>query len=319
MKKILAAPLIMCCMLFTACNQSARSIGIIGGADGPTEIIVANKNGDTVKKPLRMFKAEGKLYYDTGLISEMTARCGTLDGELNQVGLTYEIPKNDNECNFEGAEGYQNVTSITKEVPIDGKWVIFKLYNESKNVGQYDMKDFKYCFYLKGRTPNAEKDTEIIMLTEDVNCTFEDYMKMFSSYYNHDGKDYKFTFQSYRNKDKWGLSLASKDVTNKGLTILFEQFGGAATGELQTGEWFSLEVNKNDKWVPVEANPMIDYAWHSIAYKINKNDITELKVDWKWLYGELPKGYYRLKKEVTDFRAAGDFDKEIYELCFTIE
>ncbi len=318
MKQITITFLITCCLLLSACGQNARSIGIIGGSDGPTGIIVANEQGDTVKEPLRMFKADGKLYYDSGMVSNVTSRCGTLDGELKQVGYTYEIPQNDNECNFEGADGYQNVTSITKEVPIDDKWVIFKLYDESKNVAQYDISDFKYCFYLKGRMPNAEKDTEIIMLTEDANCTFEDHMKLFSSYYNHDGKDYKFTVQPYRTSDQWGISLSSKDVTKSGLTILFEQFGGSPSGELQTGEAFSLDVMKNGKWEPVKMKQP-DAVWHSIAYKINKNDITELKVDWEWLYGELPTGYYRLKKEVMDFRAAGDFDKEVYGQNFTID
>lgn len=119
--------------------------------------------------------------------------------------------------------------------------------------------------------------------------------------------------------DKWGLSLYAEDVTPKGITLKIEQFGGSPTGELQTGEWFSLEVIKDNEWKAVETNPLVDYAWNDVAYLIKKNDITELKVDWKWLYGELEPGYYRLKKEIMDFRETGDFDKEIYEVYFTIE
>lgn len=80
-----------------------------------------------------------------------------------------------------------------------------------------------------------------------------------------------------------------------------------------------MEVVKNDQWVSVQTIPYIDYAWHAIAYGIQKNEITELKVDWEWLYGQLPAGYYKLKKEIMDIRAAGDFDKELYELYFQID
>ncbi len=324
MKRIFIALLILGCFVLSACNN--KSVGIIGGSDGPTSIIVNNENADAVKKPIRMIKVDGKLYYDSGKVSDMPARCGTFDGELKQVGAEYEIPKNNNECNFEGADGYQNATSITKEIPIDGNWVIFKLFDDNQhNIkvspgAKFDITVFDYCFYLKGRMPNEEKDSEIIMLTEDINCVFEDCYNLFSSYYNHNGKDYKFAVKNYQAvDDKWGISLSAKNVTNKGLTLLVEQFGGSPSGELQTGDWFSLSVMEKDEWKSVSTNPLIDYAWQQIAYEIKKNDITELDIEWKWLYGELSPGYYRLKKEFMDFRAAGDFDKEVYELCFSVE
>ncbi|MBP3359346.1 MAG: hypothetical protein J6N52_00705 [Clostridia bacterium] len=315
MKRIIITSLIMSCLLLSACTDST-SVGVIGGADGPTNIYVSSENGEAVKKPIRMIKVDGKLYYDSGKVSDMTARCGTLDGELKQVGEEYEIPQNDNECNFEGADGYQNATSITKEIPIDGDWVIFKLFDDS----ELDMSIFKYCFYLMGKSPNAEKESEIIALTEDINYDYSKHAeRLFSSQYNPDGEKYATTFRPYGDYDKWGVTLSSKDITNTGLTILCEQFGGAPTGELRTGEWFSLEVIKDDEWKPVETNPLIDYAWNDVAYGIKSNDITELKVDWEWLYGELPPGFYKLKKEIMDFSAAGDYDKDLYELYFTIE
>ena len=40
MKKIIAALLIMTCLLFAGCRKHASSVGIIGGADGPTSIFV---------------------------------------------------------------------------------------------------------------------------------------------------------------------------------------------------------------------------------------------------------------------------------------
>lgn len=119
--------------------------------------------------------------------------------------------------------------------------------------------------------------------------------------------------------DKWGLQLSAKDVTSESLTIVFQQSGGSPSGELQTGSWFSLEVHDQNEWKPLETNPLIDYAWNSIAYRIKKNEATELKTEWKWLYGELSIGSYRLGKKVMDFRKSGDFDEEIYYVYFTID
>lgn len=123
----------------------------------------------------------------------------------------------------------------------------------------------------------------------------------------------------YVNEDKWGLTLYSDNVTNTRMTVKFRQFGGNPSGELKTGEWFELEKMEDDTWQIVSTNRLINIVWNSVAYIIKTNDITELKVDWKWLYGELPAGSYRLSKKVMDYRAPGDFDEEIYQVHFTIE
>ncbi len=46
MKQIVLLTLIMCCLMLTACNDT--SIRVIGGADGPTAILVGENDG-TVK------------------------------------------------------------------------------------------------------------------------------------------------------------------------------------------------------------------------------------------------------------------------------
>ena len=59
--------------------------------------------------------------------------------------------------------------------------------------------------------------------------------------------------------------------------------------------------------------------WTLVGYSIKMNDITEMKIDWSNSYGELSPGFYRLKKDIIDFRIAGDYDTETYEVYFTIE
>ena len=303
-------------VILTGCNSS--SIGIIGGADGPTAIIVGeNKTvvhgqfGEQYeKRPIRMINVGGELYFDSGIISNTEARCGTPDGELKKAAEEAEIPHNAGEANF-NTEGYQNSTSITKEVNIDGNWVIFKKYRRPVS------KEFKYCFYIRGHMNNAAVDSELVVLTDNKDITFSQvYEPMLSSQINA-GKNIGLVSHDWLTTDKWGISITADNITNNGITVKCEQFGGDATGDLQTGDWYSIEKSTDGGWEPV---PQIkeNVAWNSIAYEIKKNDITEFKVNWKWVYGELSPGYYRLSKEIMDFRKTGDFDKEIYYAYFDL-
>ena len=116
----------------------------------------------------------------------------------------------------------------------------------------------------------------------------------------------------------WGLRLEAREVTPKGATIVFKQKGGNVTGELQTGEAFWLEKLSGGKWISCETNPLLDYAFNMVAYILKNNVETELKTEWKWLYNSLPKGKYRIAKEVDDFRGTGDFDEQIFYAYFEI-
>lgn len=118
--------------------------------------------------------------------------------------------------------------------------------------------------------------------------------------------------------DEWGLELSSENVTESGLTLVFTQSGGGKTGELQTGEWYSLDKNVDGEWIPLETEPL-DFAWNMVAYMIKENDITKLDVNWEWLYGILPSGKYRINKVVMDFRQTGDYDEKIYSAEFEVK
>lgn len=320
MKRIITLTLIMCSLLLTACDNA--SIGVIGGADGPTKIYVSENSskvkgqfGEQLeKKSVKMFNVDGDLYYDSGLVSENTPRCGTMDGELKKTVKENEIPHKSGEANFE-IDGYQNATNTTKEVNVDGNWVIFRKYD------LYDrsIDEFKYCYYIKGHLNNAAVDTEMIVLSDYTDVSFNDiHDSLLSSQYPSETIKGATHF-NYISSDKWGITLHAEDVTPKGMTLKIEQFGGGNVGYLHTGQWFKLEKTVNDEWTPVETNPLIDYAWEDIAYDIKLNDITPLEVEWKWLYGDLPSGYYRLKKEISNQNDNGSFDKDLYEVYFTID
>ncbi len=313
MKKRIAAAMLACCLiLLSACAERQKE----PSDESFDEVIRAKAQlGEQYEKqPVRMLNVGGELYYDSGLVSDITPRCGTLDGELEKTVGENEIPQKSGEANFE-ADGYQNATGITKEVNINGEWVIFKKYN---TYGK-SLEGLKYCHYIKGRLNNAAADSEIIVLSEKKEITFNDvYSPLLSSRYPMDASE-GYILHNRKGNDKWGITLSGDNITRTGMTLTVEQFGGNPAGELQIGEWFKIEKRDNDKWKEAEINPLIDYAWHTIAYGIRDNDITELSVDWEWLYGKLSPGFYRISKEIMDFRGTGNYDKEIYQFYFTID
>jgi hypothetical protein len=73
----------------------------------------------------------GKLYYDTGKESTITARCGMMDGQITSNIDSNEIPTIKNQANFEGQYGYQyGIEENTIEIFMDNKWYVFKAEDE---------------------------------------------------------------------------------------------------------------------------------------------------------------------------------------------
>ena len=116
-----------------------------------------------------------------------------------------------------------------------------------------------------------------------------------------------------------GLTLHAEAVTERGMTLVFEQSGGTPTGTLQTGTEYWLEVNEDGCWQRVEAQVQ-EYVWEDVAHMLEPNGETRLEIDWEELYGRLPAGRYRLGKEIMDFRGPGDYDiYRYYSDNFAIE
>lgn len=110
--------------------------------------------------------------------------------------------------------------------------------------------------------------------------------------------------------DQIGLSFTLKNISSTGATLVFYNYDAdAPTGTLEYGEDFLLETEKDGVWeevpIPLENN----YAFHEIACVIPSEDSSEQELDWKWLYGTLAPGTYRISKSILDFRGSSDFDK----------
>ena len=78
MKKVLCIISALLCILLTACGD-ATSIGIIGGADGPTSIIVAEKGE--------------KAMFEQITAEELIGRSGAADFEAAFVAIVKDLVK----------------------------------------------------------------------------------------------------------------------------------------------------------------------------------------------------------------------------------
>lgn len=119
--------------------------------------------------------------------------------------------------------------------------------------------------------------------------------------------------------NSWGVTLEAENISPEGLTIVCKQSGGEEVSELFTGSFYTLQRSEDGEWKDIEFFPQeYDVTWTSEAWIIPKDESTEWKVDWEWLYGKLPEGEYRIGKEIMNFRKTGDYDEEIIYAYFEI-
>lgn len=117
---------------------------------------------------------------------------------------------------------------------------------------------------------------------------------------------------------EWGLTLAVRDATPTGATLVWEQSGGSPTGELETGSDFSLERLQDGEWVAVPYAAS-NIAWTAEAYLVPMEKVVETEMNWEWVYGALPAGEYRLCKRFMDFRETADYDTKTLRAPFVLE
>lgn len=79
-----------------------------------------------------------------------------------------------------------------------------------------------------------------------------------------------------------------------------------------------LEKKINGLWYEVPVAIKGNYGFKDIGYRMTSNQDKEWKVDWKWLYGSLNAGDYRIVKDVSDFRKTGDYDTYFLAAEFAI-
>jgi len=100
------------------------------------------------------------------------------------------------------------------------------------------------------------------------------------------------------------ITIKEDTLTNDGVTVIITDLTGY---DNTYGEWFRIDKKENGNWK--ELKPIIDnYAFNLVGYYVNSDNKLELEHDWKWLYGSLSKGKYRIVKEVNNKYIAAEFE-----------
>jgi len=123
-------------------------------------------------------------------------------------------------------------------------------------------------------------------------------------YKNNRGVKYGSWFMKYELESEKESSYIPTEVENVSISISDISLTGSTITIKDTnkkpyvyGEWYKIEKQINGKWLEVKT--IVDnYGFNEIAYIPDKNNEVKFVMDWKWLYGELPLGSYRIIKEV---------------------
>jgi len=88
--------------------------------------------------------------------------------------------------------------------------------------------------------------------------------------------------------------------------------------EITFGDWYVIQSETNGKWktMPYKVK---NVAFHQVAYNAPKDETVSHEVKWDVLYGELPKGRYRIIKDMLDFRGTGDYTEYYLAAEFEIK
>ena len=84
-------------------------------------------------------------------------------------------------------------------------------------------------------------------------------------------------------------------------------------------ERYELSYTQENGWMEMPYIIDGEIGWEDVAWVVPMNDTCKWEINWEWLYGKLPDGKYRIGKEITDFRATGDYDNTVYFVEFEIE
>lgn len=113
--------------------------------------------------------------------------------------------------------------------------------------------------------------------------------------------------------DDWGITVSAENVTGTSVTFLFTQSGPAGDGGYAYGQAYTLEIWHSSSWEPVQPvkTPMFtkELLW------LNLNGETRVHIDWAPFYGQLPTGYYRIGKTITN---ASSGATKTYHICFQL-
>lgn len=73
-----------------------------------------------------MVRIDGRLYLDTGKESDITGRCGVMDGQITSTVEPFEKPTKDDQSNFGVGYEYQFINDNSIDIYMNDKWIRFE-------------------------------------------------------------------------------------------------------------------------------------------------------------------------------------------------
>lgn len=95
-----------------------------------------------------------------------------------------------------------------------------------------------------------------------------------------------------------GVSMSIKEgtLTNSSATIIIKDISNK---DHIYGNEYRIDKLENGTWKELDVIVEGNYGWTSIGYHVDKDNKLELNINWKWLYGELTEGTYRVVKSTS--------------------
>lgn len=96
-----------------------------------------------------------------------------------------------------------------------------------------------------------------------------------------------------------GVSMRIKEgtLTKEGATLVIKD---VSSRNNMYGEEYRIDKKINGEWIELDVIVTGNYGFTSIGYTVGGDNKLELDVNWKWLYGELKPGEYRIVKSTSE-------------------
>lgn len=115
----------------------------------------------------------------------------------------------------------------------------------------------------------------------------------------------------FEESDVMSMSIKEGTLTKDGCTIIVRDIGEEKS---VYGEEYRIDEYVDGQWKHSEIVLKDNYGWNLIGYFTDENG-RDMKINWKWLYGSLGKGHYRIVKSVV----LSPYVREYFSVEFDIE
>lgn len=114
--------------------------------------------------------------------------------------------------------------------------------------------------------------------------------------------------------DNVTMEIVEGTLTNTGAVIVITDLSGE---DNTYGEWYRIDKLEDGKWYELEDIVEGNVGWHAIGHSVGEDNKLTMEVDWKWLYGSLENGKYRIVKDFSSKK--NPYDNRHVAAEFTIE